>query len=91
MLYRAPVDTSLVTEGVTLVKHRLLLLLLLLLLCKLNENKDYCCCCCCCIVSSSFPVPQLVNRVLMQKILLLSNGSRKNYCENNRLNAAGAV
>ena len=29
MLYRAPVDTSLVTEGVTLVKHRLLLLLLL--------------------------------------------------------------
>ena len=28
MLYRAPVDTSLVTEGVTLVKHRLLLLLL---------------------------------------------------------------
>ena len=31
-LYRAPVDTSPVTEGVTLFKHRLLLLLLLLLL-----------------------------------------------------------
>ena len=32
MLYRAPVDTSPVTEGVTLFKHQLLLLLLLLLL-----------------------------------------------------------
>ena len=31
-LYRAPVDTSPVTEGVTLFKHQLLLLLLLLLL-----------------------------------------------------------
>ena len=30
MLYRAPVDTSPVTEGVTLFKHQLLLLLLLL-------------------------------------------------------------
>ena len=30
MLYRAPVDTSLVTEGVTLFKYQLLLLLLLL-------------------------------------------------------------
>ena len=29
MLYRAPVDTSPVTEGVTLFKHQLLLLLLL--------------------------------------------------------------
>ena len=28
MLYRAPVDTSPVTEGVTLFKHQLLLLLL---------------------------------------------------------------
>ena len=33
-LYRAPIDTSPVTEGVTLFKHRLLLLLLLLLLTK---------------------------------------------------------
>jgi len=32
MLYRAPVDTSPVTEGVPLFKHQLLLLLLLLLL-----------------------------------------------------------
>ena len=32
MLHRAPVDTSLVTEGVTLFKYQLLLLLLLLLL-----------------------------------------------------------
>ena len=31
-LYRAPVDTSPVTEGVTLFRHRLLLLLLLLLI-----------------------------------------------------------
>ena len=31
MLYRAPVDTSPVTEGVTLFKYQLLLLLLLLL------------------------------------------------------------
>ena len=30
MLYRAPVDTSPVTEGVTLFKHQLLLLLLFL-------------------------------------------------------------
>ena len=30
MLYRAPVDTSPVTEGVTLFKYQLLLLLLLL-------------------------------------------------------------
>ena len=29
-LYRAPVDTSPVTEGVTLFKHRVLLLLLLI-------------------------------------------------------------
>ena len=32
MLHRAPVDASLVTEGVTLFKYQLLLLLLLLLL-----------------------------------------------------------
>ena len=32
MLYRAPVDTSPVTEGVTLFKYQLLLVLLLLLL-----------------------------------------------------------
>ena len=32
ILYRAPVDTSLLTEGVTLFKYQLLLLLLLLLL-----------------------------------------------------------
>ena len=35
MLYRAPVDTSPATEGITLFKYQLLLLLLLLLLLSL--------------------------------------------------------